>query len=159
MHSSANGAGCYTIHKENIIIWRYLERNRSYLFCTGAPRKSLKHKILPAMRVRKNARFFAERPENPAAYNQLIWKYQQNSIMIFIFCADLRNSQKTVIIITKISKAFALFAYRLHKRGAQAREKPPDLVGHFTAAARPEPRAEVVAGAEGYVGIARRAFD
>ena len=34
----------------------------------------------------------------------------------------------------------ALFAYRLHKRGAQAREKPPDLVGHFTAAARPEPR-------------------
>ena len=51
--------------------------------------------------------------------------------MIFIFCADLRNSQKTVIIITKISKAFALFAYRLHKRGAQAREKPPDLVGHF----------------------------
>lgn len=79
--------------------------------------------------------------------------------MIFIFCADLRNSQKTVIIITKISKAFALFAYRLHKRGAQAREKPPDLVRHFTAAARPEPRAEVVAGAEGYVGIARRAFD
>lgn len=56
--------------------------------------------------------------------------------MIFIFCADLRNSQKTVIIIIKISKAFALFAYRLHKRGAQAREKPPDLVGHFTAAAR-----------------------
>ena len=79
--------------------------------------------------------------------------------MIFIFCADFRNSQKTVIIITKISKAFALFAYRLHKRGAQAREKPPDLVGHFTAAARPEPRAEAVAGAEGYVGIARRAFD
>ena len=27
--------------------------------------------------------------------------------MIFIFCADLRNSQKTVIIITKISKALA----------------------------------------------------
>lgn len=79
--------------------------------------------------------------------------------MIFIFCADLRNSQKTVIIITKISKAFALFAYRLHKRGAQAREKPPDLAGHFTAAARIEPRAEAVAGAEGYVGIARRAFD
>lgn len=68
------------------------------------------------------------------------WKYQQNSTMIFIFCADLRNSQKTVIIITKISKVFALFAYRLHKRGAQAREKPPDLVGHFTAAARIEPR-------------------
>ena len=28
MHSSANGASCYTIHKENIIIWRYLEMRR-----------------------------------------------------------------------------------------------------------------------------------
>ena len=109
MHSSANGAGCYTIHKENIIIWRYLERKRSYVFCTGAPRKSLKHKILPAMRVRKNARFFAERAENPAAHNQLVWKYQQNSTMIFILCADLRNSQKAVIILTKISGVSALF--------------------------------------------------
>ena len=108
MHSSANGAGCYTIHKENIIIWRYLERKRSYVFCTGAPRKSLKHKILPAMRVRKNARFFAERAENPAAHNQPVWKYQQNSTMIFILCADLRNSQKAVIILTKISGVSAL---------------------------------------------------
>lgn len=33
MHSSANGAGCYTIHKENVIIWRYLERKRSYNTC------------------------------------------------------------------------------------------------------------------------------
>ena len=63
---------------------------------------------LPAMRVRKNARFFAERAENPAAHNQLVWKYQQNSTMIFILCADLRNSQKAVIILTKISGVSAL---------------------------------------------------
>ena len=88
------------------------------------------------MRVRKNARFFAERAENPAAHNQLVWKYQQNSTMIFILCADLRNSQKAVIILTKISGVSALFAYKLHKRGAQARENPHGLVGHFAAAAK-----------------------
>ncbi len=37
MHSSANGASCYTIHKENIIIWRYIQDTR-FLHCENMVR-------------------------------------------------------------------------------------------------------------------------